>query len=144
MTAHRLAVQTLLVRKLEQWRVAESKRGYRWGYRKFCESYEFNIYKALQASFNRPQPNTLKANPNRLAFFSYYRVFAPVPAGSCGLRRESSLPATGRFYSPFSNSLSDPPHPAQGEVRKAYPSPLYKSMTYARTNQAVYFLALVG
>ena len=65
MTAHRLAVQTLLVRKLEQWRVAESKRGYRWGYRKFCESYEFNIYKALQASFNRPQPTICPSKPSK-------------------------------------------------------------------------------
>ena len=71
-------------------------------------------------------------------FFDYYRVFARVPADSCGLRRESFLPVTGRFYSPFAHSLSDPPHQVQAEVRKAHPSPLYKSTGYARTNQAVF------
>jgi hypothetical protein len=77
--------------------------------------------------------NTLKANPNRLAFFAYYCVFVRVPAGSCGLRREPFLPATGRFYPPFEHSHSDPPHPLQVEVRKARPSLRYKSTTYART-----------
>ena len=31
-------------------------------------------------------------------------MFTRVPAGSCGLRRESFLPVTGRFYSPFAHS----------------------------------------
>ena len=69
---------------------------------------------------------------------AYFRVFTRVSAGSCGLRRAPFLPPTGTFYSPFAYSLSDPPHPAQAEVRKARPSPLYKSMTYARTNQSVF------
>lgn len=38
------------------------------------------------------------------------------------------MPVTGRFHSPFAHSLSVPPHPAQAEVRKARPSPLYKSL----------------
>jgi len=71
-------------------------------------------------------------------FFAYYRVFARVPAGSCGLRREPFLPATGTFCSPFAYSLADTPGPAQGEVRKARSSTLYKSTGYARTNQAVF------
>ena len=45
----------------------------------------------FQASFNRPQPNKGKTNPSGLAFFVYYRVFARVPAGSCGLRRTISV-----------------------------------------------------
>ena len=36
-------------------------------------------------SIDASSTNTLKANPNRLAFFAYYRVFTQVPAGSCGL-----------------------------------------------------------
>ena len=39
----------------------------------------------LFAQWLRRTTNTLKANPNRLAFFAYYRVFTRVPAGSCGL-----------------------------------------------------------
>jgi hypothetical protein len=49
-------------------------------------------------------------------FFAYYRVFARVPAGSCGLRREAFLPATGRFYSPFA-----PSGPFQIDQRPAKP-----------------------
>jgi len=52
-----------------------------------------------------------KTNPSGLAFFACYRVFARVPAGSCGLRREPFLPVTGRFYSPFAHSLFHPPNP---------------------------------
>jgi hypothetical protein len=63
---------------------------------------------------------------------------AQVPAGSCGVRRAAFLPATSRFYSPFSHSLSDPPHPAQAKARKARPSPLFKSTGYPRTNQSVF------
>ena len=85
-----------------------------------------------------PPPIKEKPTLRGWLFFAYYRVFTRVPGGSCGLRREPFLPVTGRFYSPFAHSLSDPTHPAQAEVRKARPSPLYKSMTYARTNQAVF------
>jgi len=60
--------------------------------------------------------NTLKANPTGWLFFACYRVFARVPAGSCGLRREPFLPVTGAFYSPFAYSLSDPPHPLHAEL----------------------------
>ena len=81
----------------------------------------------LFAQWLRPTTNKGKANPSGLAFFAYYRVFARVPACSCGLRRESFLPVTGAVYSPFAYSLSDPPHTLQAEVRKALPLPLYKS-----------------
>ena len=37
------------------------------------------------------------------------------------------MPPTGTVYSPFAYSLSDCPHSVQAEVRKASPSPLYKS-----------------
>ena len=43
-----------------------------------------------------------------------------------------------RFSDSGGYSLSDTLHPLKAEVRKARPSPLYKSMTYARTNQAVF------
>ena len=82
--------------------------------------------------------NKGKTSPSGLAFFAYYRVFARVPAGSCGVRRAAFLPATSRFYSPFAHSLSDPPHPAQAKARKARPSPLFKSTGYPRTNQSVF------
>ena len=85
-----------------------------------------------------PPPNRKKPTLRGWLFFAYYRVFARVPAGSCGLRSEPFLPVTGTVYSPFAYSLSDPPHPLQVEVRKARPSPSYKSMTYARTNRAVF------
>ena len=50
--------------------VALSKRGYKWGYKISLKVKKSFIYMAFQTSFNRPQPtNTLKANPNRLAFF---------------------------------------------------------------------------
>ncbi len=52
------------------------------------------------ATGERFSTNTLKANPNRLAFFC---LLPRVYAGSCVLRRETFLPATGWFYSPFAH-----------------------------------------
>jgi hypothetical protein len=48
---------------------AYAKRGYKWGGNLIENFVKPLIHWGSRASFNRPQPNTLKANPNRLAFF---------------------------------------------------------------------------
>jgi len=107
---------------------------------KLQKSKGVNPVQARKVAIFQLTPATKLKNQlvRQLAFFACYRVFTRVPAGSCGLRREPFLPATGRFYSPFAYSLSDPAHPVQAKVRKARPSPLYKSTGYARTNRAVF------
>ena len=92
----------------------------------------------LFAQWLRPTTNTLKANPNRLAFFlpatACLRGFLRVLA-DCGESYFCQQPAG---FTLRLRILSDPPHPKQVEIRKARPSPLYKSMSYARTNQSVF------
>ena len=98
------------------------------------------VRRRLADAGSNPASSTIKrkTNPSGLAFFC---LLPRVCAGSCGLRRAPFSTVTAGVYSPFAYSLPDPPTPKQAEVRKARPSPLYKSRGYARTNQSV-FMAL--
>ncbi len=72
-----------------------------------------------------------------LAFFLNSRVSARVRADSCGLRGSAGSPENGCFYSLQAIFLSGPALPKCPEVRKGRRWPLYESIGYARTNQAV-------
>ena len=73
------------------------------------------------------------------AFFLKPRVPARVRADSCGLRPGARTPGNARFHSLLAIPRSSLAPLKWPEVRKGHPSGPYKSIGYARTNQAVDF-----